>query len=224
MDNSGHEKFGIVEVEADSNSPSHSISGESEAYEEKAYFSSENDELGKAASLFVEKFGNPKKVLYPACGAHVIDSLFPQSEIVYVDPLENSIRLLKDAISTRAKAIALPVEKLECIEEFDAVFSLNSHAPTDQVLKRLKQEGYIFCNNYFGTQDAEDMIQSGICTLLAVIDQAADYHEYVLQTDGLDEYLEFDASAPYPSPKRKKIALYYVFQKKQARITSEQTD
>jgi len=184
----------------------------------KAEISMPNSDLGIAVSMYTENFGRPKRVLYSACGSHVIDRLFPQSEIVYVDPSIEAVQALKDAVREKAGAIAAGIENYNSQEEFDLVFSLNSHASMGEQLRHVASDGYVFCNNYFGTQDAERIIKLGTFDLVAVI-----YVEYVdgkplyatIEKSGLEDYLapNTDPKLPELYPQRKKIGEYYVFHK-----------
>ena len=183
---------------------------------EKAYEATLDSSLGQSVSLMTKQFGMPKRVIYPACGAHVIERLFPGAHIVYIDPSQNGIQAIQNAIGDQARALSLTIDEYKNPEQFDLLFSLNSHADTGQQLCHVKQGGIIFCNNYFGTQDAERIIELGTCNLPGVIEAEDDYHEPTLLISNLEEYLEpiTITEKIYIPPKRKKIACYYIFQKK----------
>lgn len=179
--------------------------------------------LGKAVGLFTDRFGMPKRVIYPGCGVHVIDHLFPGSEVIYVDPDQFMITVLRKGIGDSTRAVLAPVENFMDGRRFDLLFSLNSHAKMLDQLRLLKSGGHVFCNNYVGTQDAEDVIKTGMCNLLAIIntnvingeDPAKTSYEAELITDDLGLYTEFyDApNRPEYYPKRRKLGEYYVFKK-----------
>jgi|GEM_PF-6246884 len=159
-----------------------------------------------------------KKILYPGCGNHVIDALFPNAEITYVDPSDKDIRLIQDVIGPKARAVTLPIEDFDTAKQFDCLVSFNSHASMEEQLKRLQAGGYIFCGNYSAAPDAEAIIQIGTCTLCAVIteEQEDEQRVYRLHSNNLREYEE-PSQIPDPSstkPQRKQIADYYVFQKR----------
>lgn len=184
---------------------------------------SPDSELGQAAKLFTGHFGNPRRVIYPGCGSHVIDRIFPESEIVYVDPSEGAIGVLKKGISGRAIAVLGGVQDYFDGKKFDLLFSLNSHAKMTDQLRRLRSNGYVLCNNYFGTQDAEKVIKSGLCDLVAVMQvtvldgEDADRVKYVtrMKTTGLGPYTEHyvDPKQSRLLPQRRELAKYYVFKK-----------
>ena len=184
---------------------------------------SPDSSLGQAAKLFTGHFGNPRRVIYPGCGSHVIDRIFPESEIVYVDPSEGAIGVLKKGISGRAIAVLGGVQDYFDGKKFDLLFSLNSHAKMTDQLRRLRSNGYVLCNNYFGTQDAEKVIKSGLCDLVAVMDvtvpdrdnAGAEHHVTKIKTTDLEPYTEHYV-VPNQSkflPQRRKLAKYYVFKK-----------
>src|SRR3989338_7300584 len=110
---------GIEEVECDPYRKVHPTPSHTKGVlYERAYFAAADSVLAEAMQQVTECFGVPKKVLYPACGAHVIDTLFPESEIVYVDPCETGIQLISAVMSKRARALSLPIEQLPDGEEF----------------------------------------------------------------------------------------------------------
>ncbi len=179
------------------------------------YIEATNSSLGRTALFYTETFGTPKKVLYPGSGGHVIDRIFPDSEITYVDPSEQHIFEMSSRVRDNL-AVCAKIEKFSPDAQFDLLFSLNSHAPMDEQLKRLKRGGHVFCNNYFGTKDAEEVIQSGTSELMAVAIDRGDAAELEFMTDNLAPYLEFDpekAKEKFGDAPRKKIASYYIFRK-----------
>jgi hypothetical protein len=174
-------------------------------------------DLCQSLDFFKKKFGKPQRVLYPGCSGHVIDKLFPGAEIVYVDPDEAVMSALREAIGLMSTAVIMGIENYHAPDQFDLLFSLNSHGDMVQQLKDLKQGGYVFCNNYFGTQDAEKIIKLGSCELVAVVNiDCTDGKEVaVMETSNLEGYLApIDSDNSLIGPFREKIAYYYIFLKK----------
>jgi hypothetical protein len=207
---------GIEEVEGD---PYRLPDAPAAPKEPEAYVEDPGSPLGKAAALFVAQFGMPGRVLYPGCGAHAIDRLFPGAEITYVDPSEADIAALRKVLGSRAKALALGIQETDPSPDFDLLFSLNTHAPMYEQLQRVRAGGHVFCNNYFGTQDAERVLTSGTCRLLAVIERDPPAEDggnpsdpYLLEED-LDDYLALQIDPKGIEVPRKRVAEYYVFVK-----------
>ena len=179
--------------------------------------------FGQAATLFKERFGIPTRIIYPACGCHSIGSLFPESEVVYVDPSLEDISLLQGVISSKARALAMTIENFQDATLFDLLVSLNSHAPMEAQLRQLRPGGFVLCNYYFGTKDAERIMQLGSCKLLAIIDSMGDNQTHVMKTDGLEPYLELRDSRNLTDldAQRTKVAAYYVFKKLEGEDTND---
>ena len=172
---------------------------------------------GKAVTMFVKRFGAPLNVLYSGCGLQVLRDIFPEADVVYVDPNKRAIEAIRLEIGPRALAAALKIEEYDEADRFDLLYLQNSYGPIEEHLKRAKKGGLVFCNNYFGAPNAEEIITHGSCTLLAVIERIPDTdgQEHALFTDGLEDYLaphEHDEEHNHLPP-RKKIAEYYVFRK-----------
>lgn len=182
-----------------------------------------DSKLGRATSLLVQLMGrSPEKIIYPGCGSHVIDRLFPNSKVIYVDPAEHSIELIRGRIGDAARTFARNIEDVVSTEkaQHDLLFSLNTHAPMDEQVRCVKPGGFIFCNNYMGTLDAEDVMALNAADLRGVIvyeGQATQETALRLVTDGLDGFSEFDETLPsdHLETHLKKEAAYYIFQKRE---------
>ncbi len=206
-----------AELGADPYQPGGELHGTAEPRKLEANVESPDSELGRAVGLMNARFGMPGSVVYPGCGDHVIDGLFPGAEVVYVDPSEQGIALIRAAIGNDVRAhVAGAAEMAEREpERFDMLFSLNTHADMADQLRCVRPGGVVFCNNYFGTRDAEEALKEG-CVLEAVVLRGEeDDAESLLRTEDVGEYAEFDASlaANHIGCRLKKKADYYVLRK-----------
>lgn len=183
----------------------------------EAIVESGDSPLGRSVRVVNTAFGMPGSVVYPGCGTHVIDRLFPGAEVVYVDPSEQGIALIRDAIGQEVRAhVALAADLAEREpERFDMLFSLNTHAPMADQLRCLRPGGRVFCNNYFGTRDAEAALQEGCVLEAVVLCGTREDAEPELRTEGLEMYAEFDTSLPpdHIGCRLKQRADYYVLRK-----------
>lgn len=161
------------------------VSGKQEEKQEKRELSLEiSGELVQQLNVFKESL-HPKAdlIYYPCCGTDAsLTKVFPGSRIVFVDMDHDTVETLKKA-------------GLEVYEESAAEFKLdmasdivciqNPQIPADQLVKNLKQKGYVVCNNYHGT--ATELRQQSSYKLLGVVRKNNEGHE-IFDTEHPEDY------------------------------------
>lgn len=173
--------MGVDFIEASSH-PSDEISkdpyarpGHTDQYDPQTVldFERPNSGFARTVGLYLESFGTPARVYYPACGTHMISSLFPESAITYLDPSENLVAVIRHNMPG-VLAIAAKAGDFSPEEPFDLVISQNSHAPMADQVKDLLIGGHLLCNNYFGTRDAEEAAELPYLRLVGIVTVAHD--------------------------------------------------
>ena len=126
----------------------------------------------------------PERVYYPACATDASPSAaFPNAQVAYVDPDEESIEILRKGGFT---AHAQRAEEFQPDVPADLLILLNQVVNPSVPLAALRTEGYVFCNDYRGA--ATTLYQHPGCRLSGVLERTP--NGWTVETAELFRYME----------------------------------
>jgi len=173
----------------------------------------------KGFDLFVDHFKpDIKNVLYPCCGADVINETFPKAHVTYVDKSESYMNTYKKAGYDAHYGSILDFKPAH---DPDLLVLFNPQLKNEDVTKVaefVKPGKYVLCNDYHHT--AEYMYENPDFEFIGIIKKAAKTEDNKLISEDLEKYVK-PKEAPTDNiikPHRFKTASddYYFFRRKTA--------